>query len=943
MHPIDARQTAHRFAVCLCVAMLAGFTSCPQAQQRSARGQEFYELGQQIGKAIQEGRDDQAEQMARQRLEIAGEGNGHMQRAAYFSLGTALAAQGRAAEAEIALNKALAMQSTELAAGRDLSIKILGRLAVAQSQQGKLAQANQSIDQALALLKVQGFNSPDDLKWFRPQVHNLMQLKQFDKAQSRLTEAFAIARGMPANAPDLNFRLGQLTELQGELLAKRGEHEAAIGHFDTAMALYGQRKIDIRSDVQRCMLNKAESLLKTKQRKAATLLLEEWVPVILSSRGPKHNMFARARVLQAQAMSPNNPNESLPLFGEAWSIYLNNEANSEMVQMLPRYVAALQAVGDLNTAREVSLTGLDRIDRLFGQTQGLDDSIREELAQTTQINFENALNLLTQMNQKTPSAGHDRDALGVLSRMQSRLFTEQLRKADVKSYSNNAVLMEKVRVFKTENAKLEALRLQGLVRGQSDVETVQTDSTQEDPLVAQRRKVFDNEYREKRKAQSALVKTLADDLWKTFPRYMELTRPRALDVTELQKTVLRKDDAVLSYALLDHAVLIFLTTQRTFVMRSVPVDRAELTRWVREVRAPMENPGDKLEHLADLNPATLNRLYNTLIEPVQAELSAFPRWIVVADGPLFTLPFELLVSRWGPREQTAFEALKATQGDTLGQYRVLNYLARSKRISYLPSLSSLVSVRMYSNPLPTFDTELTSFANPSFGQTTGDVQERAQRSLHKRGALSIPPLPETETEARQLAQVLGKNSRLFLGEDAQEFRVKTENLASTRYLHFATHGLLGSDTARLNDGPSALNQPALLMSLSGNMRGEDGLLTMSEILGGLTLNAELAVLSACNTAGETSKASSGEGFAGLTRAFMFAGAHRLMVSHWSVESATTERLVTHTFEGLKRGETPDVALEEARKGLIQDTLPVDGVDVSTAHPYFWAPFVLVGD
>ncbi|MCQ8897714.1 CHAT domain-containing protein [Limnobacter humi] len=942
MRPLPIRIITRRLVVSVCVLLTISLGAGAHAQQRSARGQEFYELGQQIGKAIQEGRDDQAEQMALQRLEIAGEGNGHMQRAAYFTLGTALAAQGRAAEAEIALNKALDMQNPELAAGRDLSIKILGRLAVVQGQQGKLALANQSMELTMGLLRQQGFNSADDLKWFRPLIHNLMQLKQFDQAQARLDEAFGIANRLPATV-DLNFRLGQLREVQGDLLARTGRHRQAVAEFDKALTLYSPQNPDIRTDVQRCALSKAESLLRVGQTAEAAAVVATWLPMIRDARGEKHTLYARARVLQAHAVSLTEPSEALPLYAQAWAIFLDNDANNELVQLLPRYVAALQSAGQLGTARDVTLTGLDRIDRLFGQTQGLDDRVREDLARATQGNFERALELLTRMNRDTPGAGHDRDALGVLSRMQSRLFTEQLRKADVKSYSKNTALMDKVRVFKAESARLDALRLQGLVRGQTDADPVAPTSATEDPMVAQRRIKSDTEYRERRKAQSALVKTLADDLWKTFPRYMELTRPRAIDVTELQKTVLRKDDAVLSYALLEHELLIFLTTQHQLVLRSVPVERSDLNRWVQEVRATMENPGDNLEHLQDLNPATLHRLYSILIEPVQAELAAYPRWIVVADGPLFTLPFELLVSRWGPREQTAFEALKATQGDTLGQYRVLNYLARNTRISYLPSLSSLVSVRLYSNPLPRFETELTSFANPSFGSASGDVLERAQRSLHKRGALSIPPLPETETEARQLAQVLGKTSRLFLGEEAQEHRVKTENLASTRYLHFATHGLLGSETARLNDGPAALNQPALLMSLSGNLRGEDGLLTMSEILGGLTLNAELAVLSACNTAGETSKANSGEGFAGLTRAFMFAGAHRLMVSHWSVESATTERLVTHTFQGLTRGNTADAALDQARKDLIQDTLTVGGVALSTAHPYFWAPFVLVGD
>ena len=79
---------------------------------------------------------------------------------------------------------------------------------------------------------------------------------------------------------------------------------------------------------------------------------------------------------------------------------------------------------------------------------------------------------------------------------------------------------------------------------------------------------------------------------------------------------------------------------------------------------------------------------------------------------------------------------------------------------------------------------------------------------------------------------------------------------------------------------------------------------MSEVLG-LDLNAELIILSACNTSGEGEKAGSGEGFAGLTRSFMYAGGKSLLVTHWSVESEASKDLMVDTFKNIKKQTTPE--------------------------------------
>ena len=122
----------------------------------------------------------------------------------------------------------------------------------------------------------------------------------------------------------------------------------------------------------------------------------------------------------------------------------------------------------------------------------------------------------------------------------------------------------------------------------------------------------------------------------------------------------------------------------------------------------------------------------------------------------------------------------------------------------------------------------------------------------------------------------------------------TNGLAGYRTLHFATHGLLAGETETLGSGA----EPALLLTPpSTASEADDGLLTASEVAQ-LKLDAEWVVLSACNTA--SADKGGGEALSGLARAFFYAGARALLVSHWYVDSDAAVKLVTSAFSALQR-------------------------------------------
>ena len=146
---------------------------------------------------------------------------------------------------------------------------------------------------------------------------------------------------------------------------------------------------------------------------------------------------------------------------------------------------------------------------------------------------------------------------------------------------------------------------------------------------------------------------------------------------------------------------------------------------------------------------------------------------------------------------------------------------------------------------------------------------------------------------------------LRLGRAANERDIKALDLGAYRYVHFATHGILAGDVPYIN-------QPALVLSQTADLGGEDGFLTMSEVLK-LPLRAEMVVLSACQTA--LGREVTGEGVVGLTRAFLYAGSRAAVVSLWPVDDASTALFMGRFYEHVKAGQPPARALARAKQDL----------------------------
>ncbi len=197
---------------------------------------------------------------------------------------------------------------------------------------------------------------------------------------------------------------------------------------------------------------------------------------------------------------------------------------------------------------------------------------------------------------------------------------------------------------------------------------------------------------------------------------------------------------------------------------------------------------------------------------------------------------------------------------------------------------------------------------------------------------ALPPLPETADEVRRVAAALHASSNdVILGDRVTKATLRGLSLDRYRVLYFATHGLLPGEL-RCQSEPGLALTPGL-----GEPEGskDDALLVTTEI-SSWHLDADLVVLSACNTAGE-GKHLGGQSLSGLAESFFFAGSRSVLASHWQVESLSTVALMSRLFEELsqKPGRGVAQALRLAQLSLASSR--------KTSHPYYWAAFTLIGN
>ena len=448
---------------------------------------------------------------------------------------------------------------------------------------------------------------------------------------------------------------------------------------------------------------------------------------------------------------------------------------------------------------------------------------------------------------------------------------------------------------------------------------------------------------------AAEFESLENQIKAASPRLNSLVHTRSLTLDEVQRRVLDDETALLEYSLGEQSSYLWVITRQNAALFKLPAG-STMDQLAMDLRAQLIPPRLQRRNvgvdvpttdqqrglgLSTAAPATdtaafsraSHALYKVALAPA-ASMIGNRRLVIVADGALNFVPFEALVTT-----------------DRGGDYSSLDYLIKTNKVSYAPSASVTAAVREQKRAV---GRNILLVADPVFSANdprlqTGSAAIRAEvtRGLgldsavtdvngpapQSSGPLRLPRLAGTRIEAEQigrLAKASGAQGDLWLDLGANEDDLKHRDIQSYRVLHLATHGVLDAMRPQFS---------GLVLSLVGNKNDDDGFLRTGEVFN-LRLGAPLVMLSACESG--LGKIKRGEGVIGLSRAFMYAGATTVGVTLWSVADKPTAELMTDFYQRLLgQNPSPSDAIREAQLAMISGK--------KYSAPFYWAPFVLVGE
>lgn len=421
-----------------------------------------------------------------------------------------------------------------------------------------------------------------------------------------------------------------------------------------------------------------------------------------------------------------------------------------------------------------------------------------------------------------------------------------------------------------------------------------------------------------------------------FPQYRAIASSN-VNLNDL-KAALRPGEAYYKLSITGNAVYAIFADAAGATGYRLPITAAQLETTVDALRDTVikDEAGQLNTYPFDVKLA--RKLYLDLFGPVAGRVEASRHLIFEPDGAMLRLPVNLLVT--AQRGVDAYEARIAAPDADQFDFRGIDWLGRGRAISTAVSARAFKEAR--ATPASTATREYIGFGqNAPVGSASRFASIRGLSGTEADNC-TWPAAewnkPISASELREVQSIIGADKSAIITEAAfTDVAVMTRtDLSDFRIIHFATHGLVAAPK------PECPARPALLTSFGGGQ--SDGLLTFSEIYG-LRLNADLVILSACDTAGKASVAATreagvttggGSALDGLVRAFVGAGGRSIVASHWPApdDFKATERLIAGLF---KQSATTSVgeAMAISQASLMDDA--------NTSHPYYWSGFAIVGD
>jgi CHAT domain-containing protein/tetratricopeptide (TPR) repeat protein len=630
--------------------------------------------------------------------------------------------------------------------------------------------------------------------------------------------------------------------------------------------------------------------------------------------------------------------KALEYYAEALRLRRELQTPAEESKVL-LYMARLEReMGNSAKARKTIEEAINIIESLRTNVPG--QELRTSFFSLGKDAYDFYIDLLMRTDGGKPSAENLARALETSERARARSLLETLieSRADVRR-GIDARLLERERALQNRLNAKESYRMR-LLGGKPKPEQIEA--------VEKEIRALLGEYQQIR----AQIRT-------DNPNYAALTQPQPITLAEIQKDILDRDTLLLEYALGEEQSYVWAVTSDSITGYALP-KRAEIEAAARrfyKLLAPRKSQPENetpLQRRARLDAAdrelseASRHLSEMLLRPAAAQFGN-KRLLIIAEGILQYIPFAAFsVSDAGTRNRGGAEKISvlSSQRTTDNEQRTTGserFLIETNEIVYLPSASTLSVLRKAKENKKTEPKILVAIlADPVFTNDDARVRAFAGKKAAENDVLKnsnvqaglLPPqlrsdfarLRFSRAEAEAISDFASDNRKFLAMDFAANIQAATgEIFGNARIVHFATHGVINSDFPELSG--------IVLSLIDENGSAQEGFLRLHDIYN-LNLNADLVVLSACDTA--LGKEVKGEGVVGLTRGFMYAGATGVVASLWKINDRATAELMRRFYQKmLKENLRPAAALRAAQISMAREK--------ATRNPFYWAAFTLQGD
>lgn len=553
-----------------------------------------------------------------------------------------------------------------------------------------------------------------------------------------------------------------------------------------------------------------------------------------------------------------------------------------------RYLSQATSLEDVLLAQETYQVAIDFIDKTRNSYKRTEDKA-DLLAYTLPI-YEGSLAVNKLLAEKTGNTIYLEQAFMAAERGKHSLLTESLRHSEALRFSG---IPDSVLQFQ-QQLELNLANAARILSGEQS-RGIELDSAE---LLRWQEEHFSlNRSRDSLLQHMELV----------YPRYFQLKYDHSTVPIDVLQSWLQDSTALLEYFWGDSNLYAFLITAEDIRIweqpyESLPQELSEMRETLSSHKVPL-NDAEKTAQFDDFTNRA-RQLYLRLFAPYLGSLNAYKDLIIIPDGPLGYLAFDVLLAEEVPKN--ALVNLS---------YEHLPFLLKSHQLRYgysstllLEKAGAVQSTQSYAGFAPSYSSD-----------PTGLTRLQQVRDVVQGELAGFTNLTHNQSEIQLAASLFGGEQ--FLGTQATLNQFQ-QHAPDHQILHLAMHAFV-NDSLPLLSG---------LVFASTKDTGVEQILFGLDLYN-MNLNADLTILSACQTG--YGKIQRGEGIMSLARAFKYAGCPNILMTLWSADDQASGEIVSSFLRQLKSGEEKDEALRQAKLDYLKHG--------DQKHPFFWANFVLLGD